>query len=73
MLDGSDVSDLTHSGAILGTPKYMAPEQAQGSKGVAGPSLDVYSLGMILYELLVGRVAFQGATPAETMRQIVED
>ena len=62
---------LTLTGARLGTPSYMAPEQAVGNSDLIGPSVDIYAIGSILYEMLTGRPPFHAATAIETQRQVM--
>jgi hypothetical protein len=63
---------LTESGAILGTPGYLSPEQASGGRQQVGKATDIYSLGAVLYAMLTGRPPIQASTPVDTLVQVLE-
>ncbi|MBN9121759.1 MAG: serine/threonine protein kinase [Planctomycetes bacterium] len=66
-------SDLTRTQAVMGTPAYMAPEQAGGKAKFVGPQADVYALGVVLYQCLAGTVPFDDADPWALIRRVLEE
>src|SRR5262249_43169969 len=68
----AEAIETTQVGTVIGTPTYMAPEQAIGAIGETGPATDIYALGMSLYELLAGRRPFEAGTPYEILMQVRE-
>jgi len=65
-------ASLTKTGAVLGTPAYMSPEQAAGRRGQMGPASDIYSLGAVLYHILTGRQPVEARSPVEAVMMVLE-
>jgi serine/threonine protein kinase len=70
MLDPEGDAALTLQGQAVGTPGYMAPEQADGRQDLVGPATDIYGLGAVLYEILTGRPPYESCSPPEAVRQV---
>src|SRR5262249_58373305 len=72
LMDGG-AERLTETGTAVGTPTYMAPEQARGRRADIGPAGDIHALGVILYEMLTGRPPYSGVSKLDTPLQVMND
>jgi serine/threonine protein kinase len=69
----SQESNLTQSGELLGTPQYMSPEQARGQTSLVGEATDIHALGLLLFEMLLGRAAFGAKSPADVLVKLLNE